>query len=186
MVHGQIDDLVVAQAVGILGVMPEVFKMVILPDVFVQAPVCTNPEVTVSIFYKECILDIMYAVITITGNGSWFQAVRLVRMELLMQGIETVKPVSLIIDPDLVKMILVNVRNPVFRGCMVAFSCMVHLELIPVIPVEPFLGAEPEKTQIIFKERGDQAMGEPVLKVDVVKTDIVVLGTNSHGDCSQE
>jgi hypothetical protein len=69
---------------------------------------------------------------------------------------------------------------------MVAFSCMVHLELIPVIPVEPFLGAEPEKTQIIFKERGDQAMGEPVLKVDVVKTDIVVLGTNSHGDCSQE
>jgi hypothetical protein len=156
--------------------MPEVLKTVIFPDVFIQSLVSSDPEVTVRIFKKDRIIKTMVPIVTITGNGSRFQAVRLVCMEHLMQGIETVKPFPLVVDPDLVKLVFVNIRDPVFRGCVLAFPRMIHLELIPVIPVEPVLGAEPHKAQIIFKKRGDKAMGEPILQVDTVKTNVVVLG----------
>ena len=176
MVLGHGDDAVVSQAVGIQWVMPVVLKTVIFPDVFIQSPVSSDPEVTVRIFKKDRIIETMVPKVTITGNGSRFQAVRLVCMEHFMKGIETVKPVPQVEDPDLVRMVLVYIGNPVFRGCVLAFPCMIHLELIPVIPVEPVLGTEPHKAQIIFKKRGDKAMGESVLQADTVKTNVVVLG----------
>jgi hypothetical protein len=180
MVPGYGNDLVIAEAVVIFRIMQEIYKTVILPDIFIQSPVCSDPEVTVSIFIKDGIVKIAGDRVSVTGDGSRSETVRLVCMEGFQERIKPVKPVPLVEYPDLVEMILVKIRYPVLGRGFVRFSGMIHLVCVAVISVEPVLGTEPEKTKIIFNKGRHQTVGEPVLESQFVKTDVRILGTDSQ------
>jgi hypothetical protein len=166
--------------------MSELHKTVIPSNVLVQTHVCADPEIAVDVLCKDPVIYTLFSVITVTGDGTRYQAVRVVGMEGFLPGIETFQSLPLIKDPDLTGMIFVKSCDPVIGRCPVGFSSMVNLESIPVIAVEPILGTEPEKAEVIFNEGICEAVRKTIFKADPMKSNIVILGTDSSRIGCQE
>jgi len=100
MVAGYRNYMVITEAACIRRIMQVILKAVIIPDVFIYPPLCSDPKVTVSIFKKDRIIIVTLIRITVTGNGSWRSTVGIIRMECFTKRIKTVKACLLYTSPS--------------------------------------------------------------------------------------
>jgi hypothetical protein len=164
-------DLVMTQAPGLFRIMQKHLKGVLLPVVTVQSMRGPDPQLPVGIFVKIIIHDVVPTGVDVTREGTGLVRVYFVPPESFTDRIVPLQSGSIVPDPELVMAVHIHTCDPAVGRSPWGYPLKIGAEFIPVEPVQPVLGPEPEKSEAVLFHGLYKAVRKPVFHSQVVKTD---------------